>query len=61
MNSSLVLGLFEEDTIGTLKQRKVEVLKGRNGETGSFMTNWNFSGMNFSEIASVAVEDLHIS
>jgi hypothetical protein len=61
MNSSLVLGLFEEDTIGTLKQRKVEVLKGRNGETGSFMTNWNFSGMNFSEVASVAVEDLHIS
>ena len=61
MNSSLVLGLFEEDTIGTLKQRKVEVLKGRNGETGSFMTNWNFSGMNFSEIAAVAVEDLHIS
>jgi replicative DNA helicase len=61
MNSSLVLGLFEDDTVATTKQRKVEVLKGRNGETGSFVTNWNFDNMNFSELTSVAVEELHFS
>lgn len=56
--SSLVLGLFEEDSVETLKQRKVEVLKGRSGETGSFTTAWDFQQMNFDEIVQQDVQDL---
>lgn len=52
--STVVMGLFEEDSIETQKQRKVEILKGRNGETGSFNIHWDFHGMDFSE---VLVED----
>lgn len=57
--SSLVLGLLEPDSIETLKQRRVEVLKGRNGETGGFDTNWNFEAMDFSQVVQVDVKDLH--
>ncbi|WP_162742354.1 DnaB-like helicase C-terminal domain-containing protein [Nitratireductor sp. OM-1] len=56
--SSLVLGLFQEDSVETIKQRKVEVLKGRNGETGSFSTAWDFETMDFTEIVQEDVEDL---
>jgi hypothetical protein len=57
--SSLVLGLFEDDTVETLKRRNVKVLKGRNGETGSFITNWDFIGMNFSEVVQHDVSELN--
>lgn len=50
--SSVVLGLFEEESIETLIRRRVEVLKGRHGETGSFLINWDFINMDFSEIPS---------
>ena len=56
--SSLILGLFEEDSGETLKQRKVEILKGRSGEVGSFTTQWNFDQMLFSEIVQEAVADM---
>jgi len=36
--------------VETLLARKIDILKGRNGETGSFMTNWDFVNMDFSEI-----------
>lgn len=50
--STIVLGLFEEESIETQKRRKVDILKGRNGETGDFLINWDFFGMDFGEIAS---------
>ena len=56
--SSLVLGLFEEDSVETLKQRMVEILKGRSGEVGHFFTHWNFEQMIFSEIEPTAIEDM---
>lgn len=56
--SSIVLGLFEEESVSTLKQRKVEILKGRNGETGSFTTHWDFKNMNFDEVIEQDVSDL---
>ena len=56
--SSLVLGIFEEENIETVKTRKIQVLKGRSGETGEFRTRWDFAHMNFDEIAEVEVEDL---
>lgn len=56
--SSLVMGLFEEESVETIKQRRVEILKGRNGEVGSFTTNWNFDTMDFTQIVDEAPEDL---
>jgi hypothetical protein len=55
--SSLVLGLLEKDTIETLKQRSIEILKGRNGETGSFNTAWEFDKMNFTQIIETPVKE----
>lgn len=56
--SSLVLGLFEEDNVETLQSRRVEILKGRNGEVGHFSTHWNFENMIFDEIVTETIEDL---
>lgn len=47
--SSIVLGLFQEEGVETLRKRQVRVLKGRNGEIGSFNIHWNFDSMDFSE------------
>lgn len=51
--SSVVLGMFEEESVSTLKRRRVDVLKGRNGETGKFLINWDFYNMDFSEIHTI--------
>lgn len=56
--SSLVLGMFEEESVSTIKQRRLEVLKGRNGEVGSFITQWDFEHMNFDEIVEKDMSDL---
>ena len=57
-HSSLVLGLFEADSVETLKMRRVKVLKGRSGETGEFTTKFRFDTMDFSEVAETSVEHL---
>lgn len=56
--SSIVLGLFEDESVETIKQRKIDILKGRNGETGEFRTNWRFDTMDFSEIIEEDVSEL---
>jgi hypothetical protein len=48
--SSIVLGLFEEENVSTMKSRMINILKGREGATGSFSVNWDFKKMDFSEI-----------
>lgn len=48
--SSVVLGLMQEKTVETLNSRTIDVLKGRDGETGKFRINWDFINMDFSEI-----------
>jgi len=49
--SSLALGLMQPESAETIKQREVSILKGRNGETGSFTVNWNFDWTtDFSEV-----------
>lgn len=48
--SSLVLGLTQSESVETIKRRKVEILKGRDGETGEFYINWDFFNMDFGEI-----------
>lgn len=48
--SSIVLGLFEEDTVETFNHRTIRVLKGREGAVGQFKIRWDFEKMDFSEI-----------
>lgn len=59
--SSIVLGLFEDETPETKRKKHVQFLKGRNGEQGGFTINWLFDTwpfMDFSEIVEVKPEDL---
>lgn len=55
--STMVFGLMQEDSVETQKERVVEILKGRNGETGRFKINWDFQGMDFSEKVSQEDEE----
>lgn len=56
--SSVVCGMFEENSVETINRRKVKIMKGRNGEVGEFSINWKFSDMDFSEVSNTSVEDL---
>jgi replicative DNA helicase len=59
--SSLVLGLFEEESPATVKQRRIEILKGRNGETGHFFTRWDWMRMDFDEVLDDPIELLQVA
>lgn len=48
--SSIVLGLFQDESVETIQSRMVNVLKGRDGATGQFNVKWDFQAMDFSEI-----------
>ena len=56
--SSILMGLFQPDSVETLNQRVTEILKGRKGQAGRFVTNWDFRKMDFSEIAEPHVGEL---
>lgn len=56
--SSVVVGLFEQDSVETLHQRRNDILKGRKGEVGSYITRWDFQNMDFTEVVEQAVEEL---
>lgn len=47
--SSIALALYQEESIETMKTRKVSVMKGRNGEVGQFSIAWDFIGMSFKQ------------
>lgn len=47
--SSIALSLFQEDSVETMKHRKVQVMKGRNGEVGQFSIAWDFITMTFHQ------------
>jgi replicative DNA helicase len=62
---SVVLGLGlsgDEQSPEQLYRRQIDILKGRNGEVGSFLINWRFDQgpdyMNFSEVLAPSKEDL---
>jgi replicative DNA helicase len=61
--SSLVCGISEDESAETLKQRKIDIIAGRNGESGSFNVKWDFEWTtDFSEIVPDSpeqVEELH--
>jgi len=63
--SSVVMGLGLSDddkSVENLYRRKVEILKGRNGEVGDFHINWRFDQgpnyMDFSECKALSQEDM---
>jgi len=47
--SSIALSLYQEDSVETMKQRKIQVMKGRNGEVGQFSIAWDFTQMSFAQ------------
>lgn len=57
-NSTVVAGMSEDESVETIKRRRVDILKGRNGETGSFYANWNFKSMDFSEWVEQDISEL---
>lgn len=50
--SSIVLGMYEEESVETMIAREIHVLKGRKGQTGKFKINWLFDKMDFTQILS---------
>jgi replicative DNA helicase len=60
-DSSVVCGIFEDESIETEKHRVIDLLKGRSGETGRFKTRWDFEHMHFEEVEEQDVEDLQFS
>lgn len=56
--SSIVLGLLEDDGVETIERRRVDILKGRSGETGFFYSKWDFVTMDFSEWDEEKLEGL---
>jgi hypothetical protein len=48
--SALVIGIMQEEGVETIMKRKLELLKGRNGEIGSWEINWNFMEMDFQQV-----------
>jgi replicative DNA helicase len=53
-HSSLICGLKQPDSVETANERTINILKGRNGETGSFNVRWDFEwATDFSEIESI--------
>jgi len=48
--SSIVLGLFQQETVESMMRKRVEVLKGREGATGEYDIFWNFNTMDFSQV-----------
>ena len=48
--ASIALGVSEDKSPTGVMRRKVEIMKGRGGEAGTFYTNWDFYKMNFDEV-----------
>jgi hypothetical protein len=57
-DSSIVAGLFEEESVETLQSRLFDILKGRWGEAGRFRTKWDFVNCSFEEIVDTKPEEL---
>lgn len=61
-HSSLVMGLLQEQSIETEAHRIIHILKGRGGEQGEFMVNWNFLKSDFSEcLDAIGYGEIHIN
>lgn len=61
--ASIAIGLYQEEGVESVKEKEVRIVKGRNGEVGSFKINWLFDEqssnglyMDFSEISKEEIE-----
>ena len=53
---TVIMGLLENPkSLTQMTKKKVSVMKGRNGEVGSFDINWNFNTCDFTEVAQEEV------
>lgn len=53
----IILGLLENPKhLGEVTKKKVSIMKGRNGEVGSFEINWRFKTMDFDEVMPEELE-----
>lgn len=48
-HSSIILGLLQNENLATIKSRKINILKGRGGEQGTFHVAWDFLHSFFGE------------
>ena len=48
--SSIVLGLLQDEEEDEIPKRLIDIIKGREGETGEFIINWDFNMMNFDDV-----------
>lgn len=55
--STIMMGLFAEESVETIESRMIRVLKGRNGEIGQFKIHWDFNLMDFSECQESSEEE----
>jgi replicative DNA helicase len=55
--STVCLGMTQEKTPETTHRRQIDILKGRNGESGNFYINWNWTTMNFDEYIEPTADD----
>jgi len=53
--ASVGIGIFDDEADSTRKI--VEIVGGREGETGNFFMNWNWDRMNFDEIEVDSEDD----
>jgi len=49
-NATVAIGIVAEESVEGLAQRRLVMMKGREGESGQFRVNWNFQKMDLSEI-----------
>lgn len=55
---TVIMGLLENPkSITQMNKKKVTIMKGRNGEVGSFDIHWDFANMDFSEITVKETEE----
>lgn len=59
--SSVVLGLNQPESSETLNERMVKIMKGRNGEEGQFNIKWDFTNVNFAQVATDDTDAEHDS
>jgi replicative DNA helicase len=48
--SAIVIGIMQEESVETILRKRLDLLKGRNGEVGAFDVRWDFQLMDFREL-----------
>jgi hypothetical protein len=43
---------MQEETVETMYQRLIRVMKGRDGQVGEFSIHWDFDVMDFNQVKS---------